>query len=69
MADIESDDIADALIPDLAALASPGSHGRTHSGSFGNCGAPAGMIVPGSARQVQIWIAVEISTGSSSEPP
>ncbi len=39
------------------------------SGSSGNCWTPSGMSTPGSLRDVQIWIAVEILGELSSDPP
>ncbi len=41
---------------------------RYSGGSSGYCSAAGGMTVPGSLRAVQMWMAFERSTGSSSEP-
>jgi hypothetical protein len=49
-------------------VGSPGRNGVGHSGSSANCLAPTGMITPGSLRDTQMWIAVEISTDGSSDP-
>src|SRR5215831_5041457 len=40
----------------------------SYRGSSGNCAAPAGTRIPFSFRLVQIWMALDASTGTSKAP-